>query len=61
MRKTIIETATGNVANVIILDEGAEWSPIEGQSIGADGGWIGARWNGSAYEWINPPILSGSD
>jgi hypothetical protein len=55
MRKTIIEQSTGNVVNVILLDEGAEWSPVPGQVIGADGGWIGARWNGSAYEWIVPP------
>jgi hypothetical protein len=57
MRKTIIETATGNVVNVIVLNDGAEWSPVEGHEIGADGGWIGARWNGSAYAWVNPPAL----
>lgn len=57
MRKTIIDQATGNVVNVIMLDEGAEWTPVEGHAIGADGGWIGARWNGSTYEWIDPPTL----
>lgn len=57
MRKTIIETATGNVVNVIILNPDAVWEPEEGHSIGPDGGWIGARWNGTAYEWINPPVL----
>jgi hypothetical protein len=61
MRKTIIETATGNVVNVIVLDEGAEWTPREGQSIGADGGEMGQRWNGTAYEWITPPSEGWTD
>jgi hypothetical protein len=56
MRKTIIETATGNVINVIVLADGAEWKSQEGQQVGQDGGEIGQRWNGSAYEWINPPV-----
>jgi hypothetical protein len=55
MRKTIIDQATGNVVNVIVLDEGTEWTPLAGQVIGSDGGEIGQRWNGSAYEWITPP------
>ena len=53
MRKTIIEVATGNVVNVIILAEGAEWSPPEGQVIGPDGGNVGDTWDGKNY--IPPP------
>ncbi len=55
MRKTIIETATGNVINVIILEPDAEWAPEEGQEIGPDGGQMGQRWNGSAYVWLPDP------
>lgn len=55
MRKTIIDTAAGEVTNVILLDDGVQWTPSEGQSIGPDGGEIGQRWNGSSYEWIIPP------
>lgn len=55
MRKTIIDTATGNVVNVIVLDEDAEWAPTEGQCVGTDGGEIGQRWNGNSYDWIIQP------
>lgn len=57
MRKTIIEIATGNVVNIILLNEGSEWTPEEGHAVGPDGGWIGARWNGTSYEWIVPPVV----
>jgi hypothetical protein len=57
MRKTIIESATGNVVNVVELDDDAQWAPPSGQTIGTDGGEMGQKWNGSGYEWIDPPAI----
>jgi hypothetical protein len=56
MRKTIINAQTGDVTNVIVLADNSNWMPPEGEMIGPDGGEIGQRWNGTAYEWINPPV-----
>ena len=49
MRKTIIDLNTGVVTNVIEMEDGANWSPPEGQIIGTDGGEIGQMWNGTEY------------
>ncbi|WP_181336436.1 hypothetical protein [Hyphomicrobium methylovorum] len=56
MRKTIIDVATGDVANVVELADDAAWEPSDGQAVGHNGGEIGQRWNGVSYEWIDPPL-----
>ena len=50
MRKALIEIATGKVANVIILDEGANWNPPAGHEVrDAEGCGPGDTWDGTKF------------
>jgi hypothetical protein len=55
MRKTIIDSSSQIVVNVIEIEEDAVWEPVEGQEIGPDGGEIGWQWNGTQWVNLNPP------
>lgn len=45
------------VVNIIVLDEGAIWTPPDGYIIGVDGGPMGWIWDGIEYINPDPPIL----
>ena len=50
MRKALIETATGLVANVIVIEEGANWQLPEGcHLIDGAGAGPGDTWDGKQF------------
>lgn len=54
MRKTIVDTATGAVVNVIEIADGSEWAAVDGEFIGPDGGSIGDVLIGQIYKSPDP-------
>lgn len=56
IRRTIIETTTNKVVNIVKLETDVGYEPPEGCFLGEDGGDIGDIWNGEFY--IKPsPVL----
>ena len=53
--------ANGVVVNVVDLDEGVDWSPPEGCTIGPAGGRMGDIWDGVAYKRPLPPSPTKND
>lgn len=50
MRKALIETATGLVANVVELEDGANWQPPAGHHVrDADNASPGDTWDGVGF------------
>lgn len=41
--------STGLVINVVHIEDGADWSPPDGHTLGPEGGAIGDRWDGASY------------
>lgn len=58
--KCILDSATKVVVNVILLEDGVEWSPPEGQEIApSSDGSIGDTWDGEKF--VAPPMPVQSD
>lgn len=52
--KCVLDSATKVVANVILLEDGVEWTPPEGQELAPQhDGNIGDTWDGSSF--VSPP------
>lgn len=51
MKSVVVLDPTGRVVNVVVLPDTRNhgWVPPEGHVLGAAGGEIGQRWDGSAY------------
>ena len=53
--------STGLVINVIHLEDGAEWTPPDGHTLGIEGGAIGDTWDGAQYVKPSPPTITKAD
>lgn len=57
MRKALFETATGLVVNIIVLEDGANWTPLEGcEVVDAETvGGVGDTWDGQHFVAASEP------
>lgn len=56
MKKSIIDTGTNKVINVVELEVDAAWQAPDGQIIGPDGGNIGDAYDPATQAYTPPPV-----